>query len=94
MPIQIYVEVNGRPVQSYNIARVEKTVDDDVPTQYAVLRSGPNANHDASYRGPRYTDWNDGIMVEHRRDDGVEVLIHKAMSALVSSSDAVDDPTL
>lgn len=86
MPIQIYVEVNGRPVESYNIARIANKVNDDELTDYTVLRSGANKAHDASYRGPTYKQWDDGLIVAHKRSDGLEVLLQKALTALTSEA--------
>lgn len=90
MPVQIYVEVNGNPLQSYNIARVEKNVRDSELVEYKALRSGPNPKHDASWNGPRYSEWDDGVSVFHKREDGVEVLIQKVFEKLNESDSRVE----
>lgn len=83
MPVQIYAEINGNAVKTYHIARVEKNVSDDEWTDYQVIEDDADKNHSGSYSGPSYNDWDDyGIIFQHRRKDGLNQLIIRALTAL------------
>jgi len=83
MPVQIYAEINGKPVQTYHIARVRKNVADDEWTDYQIVQAPGTERKDASYSGLLYRLWDDeGIVFQHRREDGINQLIIKALTAL------------
>lgn len=83
MPIQIYADVNGKSVQTYHIAGMEKYVDDRKWCDYQIVCVGPNTQRDGAYHGPTYRQWDDeGIIFQHRRKDGMNMLIARAMTAL------------
>lgn len=83
MPVQIYAEINGNAVKTYHIARVEKNVSDDEWVDYQVIEAGPDREHSGSYNGPSYNAWDElGIVFQHRRKEGLTMLIARAMKAL------------
>lgn len=83
MPVQIYAEINGRPVQTYHIARVRKNVADDEWTDYQVVQTPGSEHKNASYSGLPYQLWDDeGTVFQHRRMDGLNKLIIRALAAL------------
>lgn len=87
MPIQIYVDVNGKPAKTYHIARVHKNVNNDELTDYAVLETAPTVHRDGSYNGPRYSKWDEGIVIQHKRSDGMETLLRKVFEGLEENSE-------
>ncbi len=90
MPIQVYVEVNGQPVETLHIGRVRGDTDPDTVNTYsAVVKTSPPLTR---IDGSRYTvdyptnrEWDNGTMFEHRYGDGINACVAKAFNALDKS---------
>lgn len=87
MPIQVYIEVNGEPVRTVYIARVEgRTNDLDTVNVYeATVTDGPVRRFRDGRRytdAPTVKDWEAGVTFQHRYGDGVGVCVAKALEAL------------
>lgn len=86
MPIQVYVEVNGRPIESLHIGREKGGTDPDDENDYLILRGGPRPLHDGDTHGPLYRQWTEeGTPFKHRYGDGIEVCVQKGIEALLAS---------
>lgn len=89
MPIQVYIEVNGKPIKTVHIARDSGmgTNPDDVNTYLVVPRDALGGTSHTSQRYdldmPRFSEWvNEGLPFQHRYGDGLEVCVEKALHAL------------
>lgn len=87
MPIQVHIEVNGRPVKSIHISRESGgTSADDVNT-YRVIKKdaleGSRFSSRAFAEVPSYSEWTDrGVSFIHRYGDGIETCVRKGLEAL------------
>ncbi|MEC8569038.1 MAG: hypothetical protein VXY56_12290, partial [Pseudomonadota bacterium] len=87
----VYIEVNGEPVRTVHIARVEgRTKDLDAVNVYEATVTDGEVRR---YRdGRRYTpaptvkEWDAGVRFQHRYGDGVGICVAKALEALEGGS--------
>lgn len=87
MPIQVHIEVNGRPIESIHIGRETGGTDPDDLNTYLVIKrdalNGSKFSSRAYANPPAYNEWTDeGIRFEHRYGDGITVCVEKALKAL------------
>ena len=86
MPIQVYIEVNGKPIESIHISRETRAKRTDVNIYTAVRKEATPATDyksRAHAEMPSYREWeDDGVRFEHTYGDGVEILVQKAIEAL------------
>lgn len=90
MPIQIYIEVNGRPVETVHIARTTpgkelphvETADYLVVCKPARTATSHTSRHyDPDL--PSWTEWEDkGIPFTHNPGEGLTVCVEKALAAV------------
>jgi hypothetical protein len=87
MPIQVYIEVNGKPVESIHICRTSKTVTND-EAEYLVLakpaiNGTPHRSRHYDPDLPSYREWEDkGVPFTHEPGDGLTVCVEKGLAAL------------
>ena len=93
MPIEVYIEVNGRPIESIHIGRESGGTGVDSVNTYRVLRlpalDGTRERSRSYAPGPAYREWLKGVTFEHTYGDGIEICVEKGLAAL----NAVDEPT-
>jgi len=87
MPIQVYIEVNGRNVETVHIGRVKgEATRDSVNVYSAVVKYGfvgtLNSGRKYTADTPSNQEWDAGVKFEHRYGDGIEVCVQKALEAL------------
>lgn len=96
MPIQVNVEVNGRPVEVLHIGRMRGGTEPDSENLYsAVLKPVTpfmaERAHSVGLRTPvdypSNKEWDDGAKFVHRYGDGLTVCVAKAFQAITASKD-------
>lgn len=97
MPIQVYIEVNGKPIETIHIARDNGLPKENAVNDYLVIRrealdgtSHTSRTYDPTL--PRFSEWvNDGLLFKHRYGDGLAVCVEKALHALNNKEDEPDN---
>jgi len=87
MPIQVHIEVNGRPIETIHIGRDSGGTNPDDLNTYLVLKKpaleGTRLTSRAFDVEPSYREWTaEGKSFEHRYGDGIETCVRKAIEAL------------
>jgi hypothetical protein len=92
MPIQVYIEVNGRPVTTVHIGRLKGSTDPGSVNTYSAVAKDSKVT--ALPEGRRYTtdyptnhEWDNGAIFEHRYGDGIESCVAKALDELTKHQD-------
>jgi len=92
MPIQVYIEVNGRPVTTVHIGRIRGEAKADALNVYTAVAKESKVT--ALPDGRRYTidyptnhEWDNGAVFEHRYGDGIESCVAKALDELAKQRD-------
>lgn len=87
MPIQVYIEVNGRPVETIHIGRLKGSREDDSANTYVAVCKESTVGHLPD--GRRYTtdyptnnEWDNGFVFEHVYGEGIEACVAKALTGL------------
>lgn len=88
MPIQVYIEVNGKPVETVHICRTSKYTTTATEAEYLVLskpaKDGtPHRSRHYDPDLPSYPEWDDrGVPFTHETGEGLTVCVQKGIEAL------------
>ena len=96
MPIQVHIEVNGRPIESIHIGRESGgTSAEDLNTYLVVKKDaleGSRFSSRAFAEVPSYSEWTEqGISFTHRYGDGIETCVRKGLEALEAHNKATEN---
>lgn len=87
MPIQVYIEVNGRPIETIHIGRIKGSATNDSVNTYVAVSKSSSIGHLPD--GRRYTtdyptsnEWDNGFVFDHVYGDGIEACVAKALDGL------------
>lgn len=95
MPIQVYIEVNGRPVKTVHIGRASGTAHpDSINTYFAVVKESELGflpeGRKYTTQHPTTEEWYNGAEFTHRYGDGIEACVTAAFNALKDAGQQVD----
>lgn len=86
MPIQVYIEVNGRAASTVHIGRMSGgTRENSLNTYSAVKRTVAEprgGGYSVAY--PSDAEWDAGVIFQHRYGDGLEACVAKGLAALAA----------
>jgi len=92
MPIQVYIEVNGRPIETLHIGRIEGSANpESLNTYSAVVRTSDTrrlpGGRQYTIDYPSNNEWDNGFIFQHKYEDGIEACIAKALEGVAKPHD-------
>jgi hypothetical protein len=96
MPIQVHIEVNGRPIESIHIGRKSGGTNPNDMNTYLVVKKNAFEGSRFSSRAfadvPSYSEWTEkGVSFTHRYGDGIETCVRKGLEALEARNKAEEN---